>query len=239
MKSSIRFCVTLIACLACLGGSVQAQFGHGFDPDQHFQQMQRQYEIHSQQWDQQYQALVNQSQQQYQQLEQRARHTQQEVIQKYRQRTGDYQSPDPVALERAMQEYYARNPQAWQQKQAEDSQMAQSYQRIAQQRARDNQAHFNNMNAIHQDKQNFINDLNVNSFNRRMHSMDVQTHQFNNLIHERADYVNPNTGQVSNLSFHSNQFQTYQGQLFYTNPAGLPFQIDPNGWGQMLDDWNW
>jgi hypothetical protein len=249
MKSIFTSCFVFFSLIAGFAGSVQAQLGYEYGPgfggsysgnfDQFYQQLTQQHAWQYQQWDQYQLAIKQQYQKQMQELEQIAQQKNAQIIQSYRQRTGDRQSPDHVVLERAWQEYYAANPQAWQQKLAEDAQIAQNYQRIAQQRAQDNQTHFNNMNAIHTDKVNFINNVSMNSFNNRMRSMDVQTHQFNNMIHERSDYINPTTGQVNNLSYHPNQIQTHQGQQFFTDQHGQQFQVQPNGWGQPLNDWNW
>jgi hypothetical protein len=249
MKSIFVSSLVFFSLFASLVGSAQAQFEYeypsgyggfgGGNFDQFYQQMTQQHALQTQQWEQYQQQLMQQYQQQTQQFEQYERQNRAQVIQNYRQRTGDYQSPDHVAVERAMQQYYAANPQAWEQKMADDANIAQGYQRIAQQRAQDNQTHFNNMNAIHNDKVNFINNVSMDGFNNRMRSMDVQTHQFNNMIHERSDYINPSTGQVNNLSYHPNQIQTHQGQHFYTDPHGQQFQVQPNGWGQRLNDWNW
>jgi hypothetical protein len=249
MKSIFVSAIVFFSLIASLVGSAQAQFGYeypsgyggfgGGNFDQFYQQMTQQHALQNQQWEQYQQQLQQQQQQLTQQLEQIQQQNQAKIIQSYRQRTGDHQSPDHVALERAWQQYYAENPQAWQQKMADDANIAQGYQRIAQQRAQDNQNHFNKMNAIHNDKVNFINNVSMNGFNNRMQSMDVQTHQFNNMIHERSDYFNPSTGQVSNLSYHPNQIQTHQGQHFYTDSHGQQFQVQPNGWGQRLNDWNW
>ncbi len=249
MKSLFVSSLVFFCLFAGFVGSAQAQFGYEYPPgfvggstdnfDQFYQQMTQQHALQNQQWEQYQQQLRQQHQQLSQQLEQYERQNQAQIIQGYRQRTGDHQSPDHVALERAWQQFYAENPQAWQQKLADDANIARGYQRIAQQRAQDNQTHFNNMNAIHNDKVNFINNLNTQSFNNRMHSMDVQTHNFTNMIHERSDYINPATGQVSNLSYHPNQIQTHQGQQFFTDHTGQQFQVQPNGWGQRLNDWNW
>lgn len=242
MKSTLVSCVVVFGMIASLVGSAEAQYGYGYgggDFDQFYNQFTQQYEIQNQQWEQFHQDLQRRSQQLDQQLEQMGQQNRAQIVQEYRQKSGDYQTPDHVVVERCMQQYYAQNPQAWQQKMADDARIAQGYQNIAQQRARDNQTYFNNLNAIHNDKVNYINNLNMTGFNNRKHSMDVQSHNFNNMIHERSDYYNPHTGQVSNLSYHPNQIQTHQGQHFYTDQHGQQFQLQPNGFGQMLNDWNW
>ncbi|MBL8892100.1 MAG: hypothetical protein JNL67_19145 [Planctomycetaceae bacterium] len=244
MKSIFVSTVIFFSLVACLVGSAQAQFDYdygfgGGNFDQYYNQIAQQHALQNQQWEQFQQDLQRRYQQTTQQLEQMEQQNRARIIQGYRQQTGDYQTPDQVVVERCMQQYYAQNPQAWQQKMADDARIAQGYQKIAQQRAQDNQTYFNNMNAIHNDKVNYISNLSMTGFNNRMHSMDVQSHNFNNMIHERSDYYNPHTGQVSNLSYHPNQIQTHQGQHFYTDHHGQQFQLQPNGWGQRLNDWNW
>lgn len=190
-------------------------------------------------WHQQQQALMAKMEAQNREFEQYAQRHRQNMIQQYRNEIGDFTSSDAALYQRMEQDYFARNPQAWQAKLAEDAQLAAGYRQIAQKQAADTMANMQARHNIRMDTINYIGNLNQQSFNNRMHSMDNNTAMFNNMINEQSRYVHPQTGMPIDLTIHANQMQQWGGQTFMTDNYGRPYQVAPGRYPQQLQNWDW
>lgn len=82
---------------------------------------------------------------------------------------------------------------------------------------------------MHQMRQD-ISDAQFSGFQQHMHSMDTMQHDTINTIREMSDYLDPNSGQVHNLSSHYEQvWNDGQGHLIASD-----WRIDPPpDWHQL------
>ena len=148
------------------------------------------------------------------------------VIDDFRRMTNDYTSPDQVILNRSMQMARQQNPAAFR---ALDIQH--------QNRMRGLQQQFDAGQAAYRARQQ-ASDASMQSYWNRSAAMDRMQHNTINGIWERSDYINPATGQISNIGWgQANQFHTGgNNNTFYTNQNYRQFQNDGNGFWQELDE---
>ncbi len=175
--------------------------------------------------------MMEKQNQQLRAIAQAQQELRQKIVRVYRNRTGDYTTSDAVAYQRLEQQYYAQNPQAFQQKLAENQYYAREYQKLYEKSVRDTQYNMQARHAARMDAIQSIGAMNTATFNRRMGSMEGKTAAFSNVIYERGDYYNRATGQTHNLSFHHNQVQSSGGRRFYTDNHGRQHEL---GMGQTL-----
>jgi hypothetical protein len=184
------------------------------------------------------QAMMDRMNQQIQETQRYQEQLQAQTIQSYRQETGDYSTPDAQVFNYLQQQYYAQNPAAYQQKLAEDQYVAREMQRINNQMHADNMAGFRARSQIISDTANEINAMSMNGHYNRMNSMDRMHTQNINAIYEQSRYLDPTTGQTVDLSFHPNQWQSTNGQYYYTDGWGRQFLYQPNQGYQQLDEYD-
>jgi hypothetical protein len=170
-----------------------------------------------------------------QQLEQMQLQHQRQMIHDRRQMTGDWETPDQIVYQQMWNEYYQQNPGAYQAHLAEQQMLAQGYQQIHQQRMNDIAFHGQARSAAIADAANYCNDLSMQGFQSRMDSMDRIQHDNINGIYERSDWINPQTGAVTSLSFHPNQIQQVGNDTWYTDNHGDQYLVNPGNQG--YGDW--
>lgn len=172
---------------------------------------------------------------QNQQLEQMQLQHQQQMIHDRRQQTGDWQTPDHIVYQQMWNEYFQQNPAAYQAHLAEQQMLAEGYRQIQQRASDDFIANSRARSAAITDASNYCNNLSMQGFNNRMNSMDGMQHDNINGIYERGDWVHPQTGAVTSLSFHPNQIQQVGGDTWLTDSNGDQYLLNQGGYGGYGD----